>query len=103
MLLLKQRKRIVIEIVFSKKANQRLKELALYIFKKFQDADIVDIYLDKLMHFIIDTLVNFPLAGRSCEEYGKGTRKLVYQGFSIIYRIGLEQIEILTIYKENLP
>lgn len=91
------------KIVFSQKANQRLKELALYVFKKSQNVDVADAYLDKLMHFITDTLTVFPSAGRPCEEYGKGTRKLVYQGFSIIYRIGVERVEILTIYKENLP
>jgi len=36
-------------------------------------------------------------------ELAPNTRKLVYQGFSIIYRIANDRVEILTIYRENLP
>ncbi|MDQ1433150.1 MAG: hypothetical protein QG634_435, partial [Patescibacteria group bacterium] len=37
------------------------------------------------------------------EELSASTRKLVYQGYSIIYSASDMQIEILVIFRENLP
>ena len=58
--------------------------------------------MKKLRQYITQTLNHFPQAGRPSAELAPNTRKLVYQGFSIIYRISDERIEILTIYRENL-
>ncbi|WP_169308538.1 type II toxin-antitoxin system RelE/ParE family toxin [Nitratifractor salsuginis] len=46
---------------------------------------------------------SFPKAGRPAEEFGSGVRKLVYQRYSILYRLESKQITILAIYRENQP
>lgn len=99
----RQRKHIVIEVIFSKKATASLIDQALYIFDRTQSIELSDKYLDNMKEFIITTLSAFPKAGRPSEELALSTRKLVYQGYSIIYRIINERVEILAIYRENLP
>ena len=99
----RQSRAIVDEVVFSRKAQNRLIEHAQFIFEQTYDIHLADNYLDKMDAYITETLKYFPKAGRPCEELAPYARKLVYQGFSIIYHIGVDQIEILTIYRENLP
>jgi len=99
----RQRKHTVIEVVFSKKATVNLIDQALYIFDRTQSIELSDKYLDDMKEFIITILSAFPKAGRPSEDLATNTRKLVYHGYSIIYRISEDQIEILTLYKENLP
>ncbi len=36
-------------------------------------------------------------------EYGKDIRRVVYKRYSFLYRVKGNVIEILTIYRENLP
>ena len=91
------------KVVFSKTATDKLISQALYIFEQTQDIKLSDRYLDKMKAYIITTLSAFPKAGRPSEDLAPHTRKLVYQGYSIVYKIGQEHIEILTLYRENLP
>ncbi len=94
---------IVLEIVFAREASDALVAQALYIFEQTKSVEISDRYLDNMKEFIISTLSHFPKAGRSAEEFGKGVRKLVYQGYSILYKIDNDKIVILTLFRENLP
>lgn len=103
MLLSWQKSHIVHKIVFSKTAALGLVEQARYIFEQTKNEDVADRYLDKMKNYIIQTLSNFPKAGRPTEELLPNTRKLVYQGYSIIYIVSEAQIEILVIFRENLP
>jgi plasmid stabilization system protein ParE len=89
----------VTEIVFSKKAAQDLIDQALYIFKQTQSAELSDRYLDDMKNYIVEMFSKFPRSGRASDDIAPHTRKLVYQGFSIIYRERDERIEI----RENLP
>lgn len=98
-----QRTPIVHKIVFSKTAVTNLVEQAKYIYEQTKNEQVADRYLDKMKNYIIQTLSNFPKSGRPTEELATNTRKLVYQGYSIIYTISDIQIEILVIYRENLP
>ena len=91
------------KIVFSQKARQQLFTHAAYLHEQTKNPEIADAYMDKMRDFIVDTLSHFPKAGRPSEEIIENSRKLVYQGFSIIYCIGETRIEILLIYRENLP
>jgi plasmid stabilization system protein ParE len=91
------------KIEFSQKAYQRLEALADYIYEQSDSKKTTVTYMKKLRQYIIETLSHFPQAGRPSEYLAPNTRKLVYQGFSIIYRIANDRIEILTIYRENLP
>lgn len=103
MLLRQQRTPTVHKIVFSKTAVLNLVEQAKYIFEQTKNEEVADRYLDKMKNYIIQTLSNFPKAGRPTEELATNTRKLVYQGYSIIYSVSETQIEILVIFRENLP
>lgn len=92
-------------IVFSKKATHRLTKITDYIYNQSQSETITLAYMARLKHYIFNILTQFPESGRKAEEYGKAIRKLVYQGFSILYRINepKERIEIVNIFRENLP
>ena len=91
------------EIVFSQKATQNLIDQALYIFEQTQSVELSDKYLDDMKNYIVEMLSKFPRSGRPSDDLAPSTRKLVYQGYSIIYRETDERIEILTLYRENLP
>jgi plasmid stabilization system protein ParE len=93
----------VTEIVFSRQAADDLIFQAQFIFEQTRNADRADCYLDSMKSFIVETLSHFPRAGRPAEEIAAGSRKLVYQGYSILYRMVESRIEILTIYRENIP
>lgn len=90
-------------IDFSPKAYMRLEMIAEYIYEQTKSKKLTREYLQRLREFIVSTLSAFPYAGRSCEELISGSRKLVYQGYSIIYTVEKDQIWILTLYRENLP
>lgn len=98
-----QRTPTVRKIVFSKTAVLNLVKQAKYIFEQTKNEEVADRYLDKMKNYIIQTLSNFPKSGRPTEELAANTRKLVYQGYSIIYSVSETQIEILVIFRENLP
>jgi len=93
----------VIKVIFSDKAQTQLIDHARFIYEQGRNADIADAYLDKMRDYIVDILTQFPKSGRPSSEIIENSRKLVYQGFSIIYCIEVSQIEILIIYRENLP
>ena len=97
------RKPIVIEVVFSNNATKHLIKQAQYIFERTQSEAQTDQYLDKMKHYIVEILSHFPFSGRPSDEISTNTRKLVYQGYSIIYKITPKRAEILMIYRENLP
>jgi len=90
-------------ILFSRRAAKRLEELADYVYERSGSADTAYHFVLKLQTYIETTLQTFPEAGRKADEYGDGVRKLVYERFSILYRIQENAIEVLTLYRENLP
>lgn len=90
-------------IDFSPKAHYRLEMIAEYIYEQTKSKRLTREYLQRIREFMVSTLSAFPYAGRSCEELISGSRKLVYQGCSIIYTVEKDQIWILTLYRENLP
>ncbi len=98
----RQSKAIVTEVVFSQTATKNLIDQADYIFEKTQSVTLSDTYLDNMKKYIHTMLSHFPSSGRPSEDIAVGTRKLVYQGYSIIYRITDKRIEVLTLYRENL-
>lgn len=92
-------------IVFSKKATHRLTKITDYIYNQSRSDIITLAYMARLKQYIFNILTQFPESGRKAEEYGKAIRKLVYQGYSILYRINEPKgrIEIVNIFRENLP
>lgn len=92
-------------IVFSKKAAYRLRKITDFIYNQSQSDTITLAYMARLKQYIFNILTQFPESGRKAQEYGGNVRKLVYQGYSILYRINesKERIEIVNIFRENLP
>ncbi len=99
----RQKVLIVHEIVFTNVATDALIAQALYLFEQTKNIEISDRYLEGMKEFIVSTLSHFPRAGRPAEEFGEGVRKLVYQGYSILYKISDNKIVILTLFRENIP
>jgi len=90
------------KIKFSLIAQERLANMASYIYEQSKSKKITREYLKRFKQFIIETLTAFPKAGRPSPELLEDSRKLVYQGYSIIYRVKETKIEVLTLYRENL-
>lgn len=89
-------------IVFSPRARDRLKEMADYLHQQqLSDAFIVE-YLKSIENWLETVLLLFPDCGTPMPKFGEGIRRVVYQKYSFIYRHSKRQIEILTIYRENL-
>jgi len=102
---LKEQNRLIgmSNIIFSKKATDELVSQAIYIFEQTMNPTKADEFLDTMKLYITKTLYAFPKIGRPAPEFGEEVRKLIYQRYSILYRIGKNEIEILTLYRENLP
>ena len=93
----------MIKVVFTQEAIRNLLEQADYIYGLTLDAQKADKFLLTMKAHLVQNLGYFPKLGRSAEEYGKGMRKLVHQNYSILYLLQEETINIVTIYRENLP
>ena len=91
------------KITFSQKAIDTLISQAKYIYELTLSLEKADNYFDEMEDYINHTLKVHPKLGRPAPELGFDVRKLVYKRYSILYRITSIEIEILTIYKENLP
>ena len=89
--------------MFTQEATNNLITQALYIYQQSLDIDKADKYLLTMKTHIIQSLSYFPKLGRSAEEYGQNIRKLVHQKYSILYIIKQDEINIISIYRENLP
>ena len=92
-----------IKITFSPKAKQRLEDITDYLYQQNLSSEFVINYIDKFESWLENVLGLFPESGTPMPEYGENIRRVVYQEYSFIYRIKEGDIEILTIYRENLP
>ena len=90
-------------IVFSPRARQRLEEIAAYLYQQQLSNKFVLDYLHRFESWLETVLGQFPDSGSPMPEYGKNIRRVVYRKYSFIYRIKDDDIEILTIYRENQP
>lgn len=90
-------------IIFSPRAQRCLEEIADYLSRqKLSNAFVLD-YLGRFEDYLNFVLSQFPEAGTKMPQFGKDVRRVVYQEYSFLYRIKKDAIEILTIYRENLP
>lgn len=82
-----------------------MEKIADYIYEQSRCENITTAYMQRLKEYMHDVLLRFPEAGRKTCEHGANIRKLVYRGYSILYRIdeAKERIEIVNIFRENLP
>jgi len=90
-------------IVFSPRAQQRLEEIAEYLYQQQLSKRFVLAYLQRFEDWLITLLGQFPESDTLLPEFGDNVRRVVYQKYSFVYRINGDAIEILTIYRGNRP
>ena len=91
------------KIIWSPLAVERMTDISDYIALDNQDASISWI---ELIFDDVDRLRKFPESGRVVPEINKSNiRELVHGNYRVIYKIGSEEIYILTIrhYRQILP
>lgn len=90
-------------IVFSPRARQRMEEIADYLYQQQLSNEFVLDYLDRFETWLNTLLGEFPESGVPMPEYGDDIRRVVYRKYCFVYRLNNEVVEILTVYRENLP
>ncbi|MCF6284618.1 MAG: type II toxin-antitoxin system RelE/ParE family toxin [Candidatus Hydrogenedentes bacterium] len=90
-------------IVFSPRARERMEEIADYLYARNLSSEFVVDYLQRFETWLEKVLGVFPESGRPMPEFGEGVRRVVYRKYSFLYRVKGDVIEILTVYRENLP
>ena len=90
-------------IVFSPRARDRLSEMAEYLNQQNLSRSFILDYLKKIENWLQTLLGQFPESGTPLPEFGKDVRRVVYQQYSFLYRVKGDVVEILTLYRENLP
>ena len=90
-------------IVFSPRAQQRLAEIATYLYQQNLSQRFVLDYLQRFEDWLNILLLQFPESGALMPEFGKDIRRVIYQQYSFIYRLNGNTIESLTVYRENQP
>jgi plasmid stabilization system protein ParE len=90
-------------IVFSPRAQQRLEEIAEYLYQQKLSKKFVLDYLQQFETWLETLLGQFPESGQPLPDFGVGIRRVVYRKYSFVYQINDGVIEILTVYRENRP
>jgi plasmid stabilization system protein ParE len=90
-------------IVFSPRAQQRMEEIADYLYQQNLSNEFVLDYLSRFETWLDMLVGQFPESGTPMPEYGDDIRRVVYHKYSFVYRVKEDVIEILTVYRDNLP
>lgn len=90
-------------IVFTKLANKRLAEVAAYLYRQKCSKSFVVSYIKGFKDCLKRILLEFPEAGTPVPQYGKGVRRIICQEYTFLYQVIKNRIDILTVFKENLP
>jgi plasmid stabilization system protein ParE len=90
-------------IVFSPRAQQRMDEIACYLYQQELSNEFVLEYLQRFEVWLTTLLGQFPESGALMPEFGDNVRRVLYQKYSFVYRIKADAVEILTLYRENQP
>jgi len=80
-----------------------MEEIADYLYQQDLSNEFVLDYMNRFESWLDTLLGQFPESGILLPEYGEGIRRVVYMKYSFIYRIRGDAIEVLTVYRENLP
>ncbi len=90
-------------IVFSPRASERLAQIATFLSEQGLSNTFIINYLQQFERWLNQVLIEFPDSGIPMPEFGAEIRKVCYKKYSFVYRVTASQIEILTVYRENLP
>lgn len=80
-----------------------MEEIAEYLYQQDLSKGFVIGYMDCFESWLKMLLGRFPESGMLQPEYGEDVRRVVYKKYSFIYRVREDVIEVLTVYRENLP
>lgn len=90
-------------VIFSPHALQWLTEITDYLLEQSGSVAVVQQLIDKLHSYLSLVLGQFPESGTPMPELGENMRRVVYQSYSIIYRLQGDAIQIMSLYRENRP
>ncbi|NRQ43982.1 type II toxin-antitoxin system RelE/ParE family toxin [Rheinheimera sp. YQF-2] len=90
-------------LVFSPRASERLEQIATHLSEQSLPNTFIVEYLNQFELWLNKVLIEFPDSGIPMPEYGTDIRKICYKKYSFVYRVTAIQVEILTVYRENLP
>lgn len=92
-----------LRLVFAPRASERLTQIAEYLSEQGLPNSFVVDYLNQFELWLEKVLLQFPDSGTPMPDYGQNIRKICYKKYNFIYRSSKRQIEILTVYRDNLP
>lgn len=78
-------------------------QIAEYLSEQGLPNSFIVAYLNQFEVWLNKVLLEFPDSGIPMSEHGLGIRKICYKKYSFVYRVTASRIEILTVYRENLP
>ncbi len=92
------------KIIYSKKFKFRLEAIAEYLLEQSKSKEISREHVLNIKSSL-GILSRFPFVGREAEEFGEEIRKIIILDYTVLYCVNekLEQIEVLNIFRENLP
>lgn len=89
------------KIIESAKFKKELRDIALYIKKDKLNASVAFV---KELKLNINELINFPYKNRKSFYYeNENIRDMTFKGYTLIYEIFDDRLEIFTIFNQNKP
>jgi len=88
-------------IIETSRYKRELRDIAFFIKKDKLSASIK--FVQELKE-CINNLVNFPQKYRKSKYFeNENIRDMIFSGYTVIYEIFEDRIEILTVFNQNLP
>ena len=89
------------KIIETKKFKQEIKDIAFYIRKDKPNASFEFVSILKRQ---INDLVDFPYKYRKSIYFNdKNIRDMVFRGYTVIYEVKENSIEVMSIFNQNKP
>ncbi len=80
-----------------------MEQIAEWMYEQSRSKKSTRAYIVEIRRFLDEILPEYPYIGRKSTEYGNDVRKIVFRSYTILYAVEGKRIEILTIFRENLP
>ena len=90
-------------IRYTLKARSSITQIAKYLLAQTASKSFVRQHLDKLRQSVKELLTSFPGSGVQIKLQDISCRRVVVQGYSVLYVLKESEVVILLIYKQNEP
>ena len=80
-----------------------MEEIVEYLYGRHLSSQFVFEYIQQFEKWLEKLLGTFPESGTLMPDFGEGVRRVVYKKYCFLYRIHEDRIEILSVYRQNLP